>query len=99
MRIAGYILVCLGFVLHFVWFSVGASERRAIQLGRDVKWLGERETIPRDEVVRRLGETNRMWSRTQSGSIWLALLIVAGAVLLDASAVRRRREKARADAG
>jgi len=98
MRIAGYILVCLGFVLYFVWFGVGASERLAIQVGCDAKWLGERETIPRGEVLRHLGETNRMWSRSQSGSIWLVLLIVAGAVLLDASAVRRRREKPHADA-
>lgn len=69
--------------------TVGTDEIRAIQMGRFNKAFPNKEPISYDSALTESARMNREWAESRSQPILPAVMMLVGAILLDAA---RRKE-------
>ncbi len=83
MRIIGYILALLGFVLILGEVTLAQSQRRAIWGGRSYQAIKKSDLTIESPVAQVCVDMNRSWSESQVVLAVPAIMMIVGAVFLD----------------
>ncbi len=92
MRIFGYIILVVGFLMIMMEATIGQSERCAVWLGRTTKVLSENNIPIESPVATTMFEMTRFWREIIRQMAWPAVMMLIGGVLLD-QARRKAKQK------
>ena len=92
MRIFGYILALVGFVLIIVEVTFGQGQRKAIWIGRSYQAIQKNDLAIDSPVAQTFADMNRSWAESQAMLAVPAIMMIVGAVFLD-QARRNGRKK------
>ena len=92
MKIIGYVMLLAAFALIIFDVTVGTGERKAIWLGRTEKVLRE-TALPLDHPVANVcHEINRTWASAHHAILVPAIVMLAGAIVLDVAGRGKRKQ-------